>query len=85
MNLFSAGKLNVSGGDVLPRSALQAKRRLSGDQRVFRVAKGVSTVDYCPKNNVIVTGSVDQMVRVWNPFITRFVCVCVYVLCVWGG
>lgn len=43
----------------------------SGDQRVFRVRKGVSTVDYCPKNNVIITGSVDQVIRIWNPFVTR--------------
>jgi len=45
--------------------------QVPGDQRVFRVSKGVSTVDYCPKNNVVVTGSVDQLIRIWNPFVTR--------------
>ena len=50
---------------------LKCSLQASGDQRVFRVRKGVSTVDYCPKNNVIVTGSLDQVIRIWNPFVTR--------------
>ena len=53
-----------------PRCLLPAKRMMACDQRVFRASKGMSSVDYCPKNNVIVTGSVDRLIRVWNPFMT---------------
>ena len=45
---------------------------MRGDQRVFRVLKGVSTVDYCHKNNALVTGSTDQIIRIWNPFINTY-------------
>ncbi|XP_064389341.1 WD repeat-containing protein 64-like isoform X2 [Halichondria panicea] len=51
------------------RSTLPARNRMRGDQRVFKVLKGVSTVDYCHKNNALVTGSTDQIIRIWNPFI----------------
>jgi len=67
ISMFST---SAKGGGVRTRSSLPAKHRVPGDQRVFRVSKGVSTVDYCPKNNVIVTGSVDQLIRIWNPFVT---------------
>ena len=53
-----------------PRSILPAKRRAVHDQRVFKVSTGVSSVDYCPQNNVIITGSVDRVIRVWNPYMT---------------
>ncbi len=46
---------------------------MRGDQRVFKVLKGVSTVDYCHKNNALVTGSTDQIIRIWNPFINTYV------------
>ena len=58
---------------TLKRSVLPARRLMSCDQRVFRIAKGVSSVDYCSRHNVIVTGSVDRLVRVWNPFMTTSV------------
>ena len=51
-----------------PKTVLPARRRMAHDQRVFRVPKGVASVDYCPKNNVIITGSVDRIIRVWNPY-----------------
>ncbi len=41
---------------------------------MFRVLKGVSTVDYCHKNNALVTGSTDQIIRIWNPFINTYAC-----------
>ncbi|CAI8056287.1 WD repeat-containing protein on Y chromosome [Geodia barretti] len=52
------------------RSLLPARRFMSCDQRVFRMAKGVSSADYCSRHNVLVTGSADRFVRVWNPFMT---------------
>ena len=57
------------------RSLLPARRLMSCDQRVFRLAKGASSADYCSKHNVLVTGSADRLVRVWNPFVTTFVTV----------
>ena len=44
--------------------------RLPGDQRVFRVMKGVTTFDYCHVSNILVTGGMDQSIRLWNPFVT---------------
>ena len=52
------------------RGLLPARRLTSCDQRVFRVAKGVSSADYCSRHNVLVTGSADRHLRVWNPFMT---------------
>ena len=44
--------------------------RLPGDQKVFKVTKGMTTFDFCQKNNVLVTGGRDQVIRIWNPFVT---------------
>lgn len=43
--------------------------RLPGDQRVFKVNKGVSSFDYCHLSNILVTGGMDQAIRLWNPFV----------------
>ena len=32
--------------------------------------RGISTVDYSNKLNIIVTGGPDAVVRVWNPYVT---------------
>uniref|UniRef100_UPI00398F589E uncharacterized protein n=1 Tax=Pristiophorus japonicus TaxID=55135 RepID=UPI00398F589E len=45
------------------------QKRLECDQSVFRVHKGVKTFDFCKKNNLIVTGGVDRIVRMWNPYV----------------
>lgn len=37
---------------------------------MFRVTKGISTFDYCHLSNVLVTGGMDQAIRLWNPFVT---------------
>ncbi|XP_013411389.1 WD repeat-containing protein on Y chromosome [Lingula anatina] len=36
----------------------------------FRVRKGILCFDYCKTLNIIVTGGLDHMVRVWNPYVT---------------
>ena len=64
-----------TSGATTKRSLLPAKRLMSCDQRVFRVAKGVASADYCSRHNVIVTGSVDRLIRVWNPYMTTLVTV----------
>ena len=55
---------------VAVTKTLPARRMMACDYRVFRIGKGTSSADYCSRNNVIVTGSVDRLVRVWNPFMT---------------
>ncbi|XP_015760745.1 PREDICTED: WD repeat-containing protein on Y chromosome-like [Acropora digitifera] len=48
---------------------LQPRPRLDADQTVFRVYKGVKTFDFCKEKNVIVTGGMDRLVRLWNPYV----------------
>ncbi|XP_048453872.1 WD repeat-containing protein on Y chromosome-like [Rhincodon typus] len=45
------------------------QKRLECDQSVFRVHKGVKTFDFCKKNNLLVTGGIDRIVRMWNPYV----------------
>ncbi|XP_037829323.1 WD repeat-containing protein on Y chromosome [Kryptolebias marmoratus] len=40
----------------------------SCDQTVFSVHKGVKTFDLCQKHNLLVTGGMDRLVRLWNPY-----------------
>jgi len=54
-----------------PKSAIPAKSRLQCDQRIFKIPKGVAMFDYSEKHKVIATGGMDQIVRVWNPFVTK--------------
>ncbi|XP_060090706.1 WD repeat-containing protein on Y chromosome-like isoform X2 [Heteronotia binoei] len=42
--------------------------RAEGDQIVFRVHKGVKTFAVSKKNNLIVTGGMDRIIRMWNPY-----------------
>lgn len=35
----------------------------------FKIRKGLLCFDYCPKNNIIVTGGMDYYIRVWNPHV----------------
>lgn len=42
------------------------KKKISS---VFKVNKGILSFDYCPHNNIIVTGGMDYLVRVWNPYV----------------
>lgn len=35
----------------------------------FKVYKGLLAFDYCPENNVIATGGMDYLIRVWNPYV----------------
>lgn len=37
----------------------------------FSVNKGILAFDYCPENNIIVTGGMDYLVRVWNPYVNN--------------
>ena len=65
-----------------PNSSFPSRQRTAADQRVFKIPKGVHTFDYSVDYNVVVTGGLDQVVRAWNPYMTRYVCmwVCVCML-----
>eukprot|EP00731_Ephydatia_muelleri_P033230 Em0026g50a len=58
------------GGGSRLRATVPTKCRISDDHKVFKVSKGVSTVDFCPSSTLVVTGSVDELIRIWNPFLT---------------
>lgn len=45
--------------------------RLPGDQRIFSINKGVMAFDYCQVNNILVTGGMDQVIYLWNPYISE--------------
>jgi len=45
------------------------KRRLECDETVFKVYKGVRTFDFCKEKNVIATGGMDRLIRLWNPYV----------------
>ena len=49
-----------------------ARKRLSADQTVFYVYKGVKTFDYSEQYNVLVTGGMDRLVRIWNPYVNTW-------------
>ncbi|KAK7469672.1 hypothetical protein BaRGS_00036301, partial [Batillaria attramentaria] len=38
---------------------------------VFRIEKGVESFDHNKNLNILVTGSADHLVRVWNPYVTN--------------
>ncbi|XP_058269068.1 WD repeat-containing protein on Y chromosome [Hemibagrus wyckioides] len=39
------------------------------DQTVFSIYKGVKTFDLCKKHNLLVTGGMDRIIRMWNPHV----------------
>ncbi|XP_033866082.3 WD repeat-containing protein 64-like [Acipenser ruthenus] len=44
-------------------------RRADSDQTVFRIHKGVKSFDFCKDHNLIVTGGMDRIIRMWNPYV----------------
>jgi WD40 repeat protein len=43
--------------------------RCDADQTVFKIHKGVKTFDLCTAKNVLVTGGMDRVIRLWNPYL----------------
>ncbi|KAF7700317.1 hypothetical protein HF521_003275 [Silurus meridionalis] len=39
------------------------------DQTIFSIYKGVKTFDLCKKHNLLVTGGMDRIIRMWNPYV----------------
>ncbi|XP_070198273.1 cilia- and flagella-associated protein 337-like isoform X3 [Littorina saxatilis] len=46
------------------------KTRLEADQAVFKVYKGVKCFDFSKEKNIIVTGGMDRIIRLWNPYVS---------------
>ncbi|XP_076467714.1 cilia- and flagella-associated protein 337-like [Babylonia areolata] len=47
------------------------KTRLEADQAVFKVYKGVKCFDFSKDKNIIVTGGMDRIIRLWNPYVSQ--------------
>ncbi|CAF1662168.1 unnamed protein product, partial [Adineta ricciae] len=57
------------GGVRSPAIVRTPQIRCEADQIVFKVQKGVRTFDLCTEKNVLVTGGMDRIVRIWNPYL----------------
>lgn len=47
-------------------------QRATGNQTIFTVPKGVMTFDFCEKRNLLVTGGLDRLLRMWNPYVPKY-------------
>ncbi|XP_036453237.1 WD repeat-containing protein on Y chromosome [Colossoma macropomum] len=45
------------------------QQRAACDQTVFPIYKGVMTFDLCKTHNLLVTGGMDRLIRMWNPYV----------------
>ncbi|KAK1786459.1 hypothetical protein P4O66_018145 [Electrophorus voltai] len=45
------------------------QQRAAYDQTVFSIYKGAATFDLCKKLNLLVTGGMDRLIRMWNPYV----------------
>ncbi|XP_051521458.1 WD repeat-containing protein on Y chromosome [Myxocyprinus asiaticus] len=66
-------RLSVLSGEgkskqVVPNTSTPLQRA-AGDQTVFTVCKGVMTFDFCKSHNILVTGGMDRLLRMWNPHV----------------
>ncbi|PAA61851.1 hypothetical protein BOX15_Mlig030421g10, partial [Macrostomum lignano] len=48
---------------------MQPRLRKATDQTVFYVHKGVRTFDISKQKNILVTGGMDRIIRIWNPYV----------------
>ncbi|XP_069859417.1 cilia- and flagella-associated protein 337-like [Dipodomys merriami] len=47
------------------------QKRAEWDQMVFHIYKGVKVFSFCKRKNVLLTGGMDRIIRVWNPYMPR--------------
>ncbi|CAI9734813.1 repeat-containing on Y chromosome-like [Octopus vulgaris] len=45
------------------------RTRSEHDQTTFKVHKGVKCFDFNKKKNILVTGGMDRLIRIWNPYV----------------
>lgn len=70
-------RTDLAGATTSTRSTLvrhhpiirAAQVRADADQTVFKIHKGVKTFDLCTVKNVLATGGMDRIVRLWNPYL----------------
>lgn len=46
-----------------------AQTRSEADQTIFKIHKGAKTFDLCTAKNVLATGGMDRVIRIWNPYL----------------
>ncbi|XP_051018040.1 WD repeat-containing protein 49-like [Acomys russatus] len=63
----SVGK-TVKPGDSSASLALPG-RHAEWARTVFRIRKGVQTFSFCRRQNLLVTGGMDRLIRLWNPYL----------------
>ncbi|XP_042541771.1 WD repeat-containing protein 49-like [Dipodomys spectabilis] len=47
------------------------QKRAEWDQMVFHIYKGVKVFSFCKRKNLLLTGGMDRIIRVWNPYMPR--------------
>uniref|UniRef100_A0A8C5P9P0 Uncharacterized protein n=1 Tax=Leptobrachium leishanense TaxID=445787 RepID=A0A8C5P9P0_9ANUR len=63
----------VESGSTSSRRTLMAMnvppKRNINDESPFKVKRGVKTFDFSKESNLLVTGGLDRIVRIWNPYV----------------
>ncbi|XP_048196561.1 WD repeat-containing protein 49-like [Perognathus longimembris pacificus] len=52
-----------------PASSTLPQKRAEWDQTVFHIYKGVKVFSFCKIKNLLLTGGLDRIIRVWNPYL----------------
>ncbi|XP_031194673.1 WD repeat-containing protein 49-like [Mastomys coucha] len=68
LNKIRSARKNVKTGNSSESLALP-KRQVECNRTVFRVHKGVKAFSFCRRKNLLVTGGLDRIIRVWNPYL----------------
>ena len=50
--------------------AAPGKLRTNPDQHSFSIRSGARTFDYSVAHNLVITGGLDRVLRLWNPYVT---------------
>ncbi len=56
-------------GNMVSSSSLNVRRRPEVNETVFKVNKGVKTFDFSFEKNLLITGGMDRVVRLYNPYV----------------
>ncbi|XP_043917898.1 WD repeat-containing protein 49-like [Protopterus annectens] len=73
INLQKRLKEVTDGSSIRSKRAMPPggtpSRRFSCDESIFKVYKGVKTFDFSKERNILVTGGMDRIIRLWNPYV----------------
>ncbi|XP_076818537.1 cilia- and flagella-associated protein 337-like isoform X2 [Clavelina lepadiformis] len=70
-NFMAQSQTPAQGNKTRKHGSMAAQRRQKTDQSVFYVYKGVKTFDFCTATNIVATGGMDRIVRLWNPYVPQ--------------